>query len=212
MGTMINDQVVFTKMAENIRNAIVAERGLPDQVFQSVYNRFIFLEFDIFSGAEFWRLLQNLANFSGDSHIEMTLLDPDAISYFYNEFGSFGALRLSIRDSGENYFNALSTGPDASPVDALLHNSETIVWLSDSGKWAIWGERSFGVAVLALREDFKPTILAIAKLTDIGTKSADEALNSLVAPNFKGRIVPKSWASEFLNIYGKKLEPTPPEV
>ena len=75
----------------------------------------MFVEFDGFSGADSWSLLQWLTNASGDSHVEMTLLNPDARDYFYKEFGVFGALQLNVNNTGRDYFDSLSTCPASSP-------------------------------------------------------------------------------------------------
>ena len=66
------------------------------------------------------------------------------------EFGYYNWLRTSVDISGEDYVNALWTSPESSIADAIITNSNIVVWLSHSLEWAIWGDRELEICILGL--------------------------------------------------------------
>jgi len=67
---------------------------MPARVFRPGYGRFQFLEFDQFSNAGFWSLLQRLLNASQDASVNLMVVDPDPEQYFHQGFGHFGMVEF----------------------------------------------------------------------------------------------------------------------
>ena len=142
------DNAEWVRLSSQLRSVVLTDRRLPEPVFQPGYEDFHFMEFDTTIVGKFWLTLQRLMRRSGDEHCSLVVLDPHPVKHFFSDFGSYGALRLDIGNTTNDYYDALSAEPDGSPADALLYNSEAIVWVPDSLDWAIWGERSLGVAIV----------------------------------------------------------------
>jgi hypothetical protein len=198
---MIAERFTFDLLAERLKAAAVVSRRLPEQVFQAGYHRFFFIEFELFSGKEFWTLVQNLAAFAQDDRIAVTAIEPSAEDYFFKEFGVFGAIELDANVTPDRYFEELSSYPDSSPADALLHNSEVLAWFSKSMNWLIWGERSRSIAILGLREHLSTQMYSLANSAGVKLFSAEEALTNLISTTFIGYEVPMAWKQEFLANY-----------
>jgi len=128
----------FEKCWHLIESAIRPNKNLPEQVFSDQFSNYVFEEFDWAMTPDFWDgVLKKLAIASNDAEIIMAVLDPDPKDYFHRTFGEYNILKLSINISGQEYWNILKTGPEDSEADAILFNSETVIWLPLSMKWAI---------------------------------------------------------------------------
>lgn len=152
--------------------------------------------------AKFWDShIKPLMIASQDTHVLVAVLDPNPINYFYPTFGCYNFAKFPVSITGHDYWDTLQTDPKDSPADAMLFNSETVVWVPLSAKWAIWGERSFGTCVLAFEND------QIRLATDNITKtleSASFALESFVSYNFKNNIVPEEFFYSIMKNYPNK--------
>ena len=186
------------ELLEQLRSAAFTDRRLPDLVLGAMYRHFRFIEFDSTSGGPFWPVLKGLMCLSEDDHVNLVVLEPDPIKYFFAQFQSYGALRFDLSTSSDDYYEALSTGPTVSPADALLYNSEVVVWFPDSLKWIIWGERSVGLAVVGTRVDLNLPIETIIREAGFPVFSVDQALLDLVSPNFR--------EAEALEVFSRRLE------
>jgi hypothetical protein len=109
------------------------------------------------------------------------VLDPNPVEYFYKEFNYYNWMKLPVNLSPDEYLDVLELGPEESPADAVLYNSYTVIWLPPSMKWAIWGERSYGVCVLGIQDVNNGTgLLQILKTW----RSFDKTVLSWVELNF----------------------------
>jgi len=161
---MLTNPAEFRESFKLIRSAVNISSRLPGQVFQPGYGSYQFLEFDRFINGEFWAMLRQLMMYSQAPEVLLMVLDPDAESYFYRNFGRFGALRIPERFSTQQYVEALNTGPESSPADALAINSWVLVWAPPSVRWVIWGERESEILVLAYESGFNgPSAIALAE-------------------------------------------------
>jgi hypothetical protein len=90
----------------------------------------------------------------------------------------------------------LSVHPESSPADSFLANSEKVVWLPHSAMWAIWGKRSYGVCVLAVRNCMQIS----------SWHSVDWALRNCLPNNFKDHVVPDDFAARLRCNFGLQHE------
>ena len=77
----------------------------------------------------------------------MSVLDPEPISYFYKHFGKINSFCFGAGISPDEYKRLRLLDP-GNEVDAIQFNSETVAWIPDNDRWAIWGERSREIAVI----------------------------------------------------------------
>lgn len=144
---------------------------------------------------DFWNELEELIGLSGDPFAIMAVLDPHPVEYYYNEFSQYNWCILQEETTADEYWNMLEQGPGESPADAISINSEVVVWISSSMKWAIWGERSYGICVLGFID---------GDICDYECESwftMDQAITDLVSLNFKNYTVPKEIISKLMKHY-----------
>ncbi|WCK55593.1 hypothetical protein PP175_06515 [Aneurinibacillus sp. Ricciae_BoGa-3] len=136
-----------------VKKVFFVDNHLPNRVFQKDYKHFFFLEFYSAMDETFWDNLKQLAKLTNDKFVLMAVLNPDPLSYYFKEFNYFNWTKLPIELSSDDYMNILNLAPDESPADSIIDNSYTIVWISPSMEWAIWGERDNGVCVIGFKND-----------------------------------------------------------
>lgn len=176
----VRDTLVFADSMEMVERTFSTEEHIPSQVFRRGFNWFAFEEFDWSMSDGFWSFIQDLARSTGDASLLMAVLDPEPEHYFKKEFGYYNWADIPVSASSDDYWELLNSHPEDSPADSFLVNSERVIWLPRSAKWAVWGERSYGVCVLATRERMQ-----IGSWRDI-----DWALKYYFPNAFKDRIVP----------------------
>lgn len=201
MNDIVNDSDTMEKLLTVLGAGAVLRRRLPAPVFKFGYDQFRFLEFDETLSERFWKVLQNLARSSEDSHVNLVVLEPDPVDYFFKRFQRYGALRFEVNAGSTRYAEALETGPASSPADSLLYNSEVITWFPDSCGWLIWGERSRGLAVVSLRDDCTVALGDIFRDAGLPNVSVDEAAVSFISLNFDNTAALQQFARELEQNY-----------
>ena len=188
-----NDDFIKTK--ETLSNVFDINKRIPQQVFRNIFSNFLFEEFDWAMTPEFWNTIQQLSRASNDNHVIIATLDPDPQNYFYKEFAFYNWFKLPTTLSDINYYSILKEGPKESPVDALLYNTEVVIWCAPSMKWAIWGERSYGICILGFSKDSNVIV------PQGMWRSAHEALDDLIEANFKDQKIPKDFSDALILNY-----------
>lgn len=192
MSLFIRDSLVFEARRRRLEELLRSESGLPEQIFRKDFVWFAFEEFDWAMSADFWPEAQRLARGSNDSSVLMAVLDPSPSDYYKKEFGVYNWAELSIGLSSDDYWSLLNHHPKSSPADSVIANSEKIVWFPESGKWAVWGERSYGVCVLGAR----------AKLSLDSWHDVEWALQNYLPNCFREQVVPSDFARTLRLNYG----------
>jgi hypothetical protein len=192
---IVQEEKEFKKFYTLVNQIFNDGLRLPNQVFQHFFNRFMFEEFDWAMSADFWNTLLQLATESLDSYILMAVIEPNPVDYFYNEFGYYSWFKLPVNISTDDYWDILSLEPEGSPADALLFNSDVVVWVPPSKKWAIWGERSHGICILATSND---------QFQLASWRSVDEALKEIVPLHYANQKVPRDFAESLRINYSQK--------
>jgi hypothetical protein len=188
----LDDLDTFNKQKRNVEACCCIGKSLPERVFNESLSCFRFEEFDWAMSAEFWPSVQRLCQRSGDASILIAVLEPDPLNYYRKEFGYFNWAELPIVASSDDYWTLIKHSPDESPADSLLANSEKVVWLPPSKKWAIWGERRFEVCVLGSQG---PTALD-------SWNNLEWALETGMPNAFAHRILPAGFEEQLRQNYG----------
>jgi hypothetical protein len=197
----------FEKAHNLIKSVFNINQRLPEQVFNENFTNFTCEEVYFALSRNFWETLQQLARISNDTHIIIALLDPDPVSYFFKEFGYYNWFKLPVTSTAEEYKQLLWLAPQDSSADAMIFNSEVVVWVPLSGKWAVWTERSCDICILGFAD--KDCVLLDASL--IGRwRPAHEGLEELLALGYKDQQVPKESADAFMENYSNnRLKASP---
>ncbi|KWZ65249.1 hypothetical protein [Bacillus altitudinis] len=150
----------FRSYQSLVENVFYQNEHLPQQVFQKNFDCFLFQEFDWALSDEVLTTIKKLSVLTQDKDFLTAVLKPDPVEYYMKEFGYYNWLRTSVDISGDDYVNALWTSPESSIADAIITNSNIVVWLSHSLEWAIWGDRELEICILGLASKKAPkTIL-----------------------------------------------------
>ncbi|MDE8564824.1 hypothetical protein PNH38_13220 [Anoxybacillus rupiensis] len=199
----VREKKEFNKLIGMASNTFYIENRLPKQVFREQFNNFLFEEFDWTMDKDFWRTIQQLSRQTKDNYVLTAVLDPSPVEYFYKEFNYYNWMKLPVNLSPDEYLDVLELGPEESPADAVLYNSYTVIWLPPSMKWAIWGERSYGVCVLGLQDvNNSADLLPILK----NWRSIDETVLSWVGLNFVNQQLPQEIADIFFLNYSNGVK------
>ncbi len=188
----------FKRIYDYINCIFNIGKALPEQVFNDKFSNFMFEEFDWTMSGEFWDEIKTLAVKFNDNQIYMLVLDPDQVNYFCKEFNYFNCIKLPISLEKKEYIEALESAPEGSPADAILYNSFTVVWTSPSMRWGIWGQRDYGISIIAFNKDLDSNDF----LPYLNTwKSVDDAINGWMTLEFKDKIVPQKFKEPFCKNY-----------
>lgn len=193
---LIQDKKSFREALELVNKTFNCNQRFPDQVFKVPFQRIVVLDFDYVMSKSFWNEIEIFMELIGDSSIIMAVLDPNPVDYYYKEFSHYNWCILEKETRADEYWSVLEQGPEESPADAILFNSEVIVWQSSSMKWAIWGERSYGICVLGFNKSEFGDYESESWLT------MNQAVHDLISLNFKEYKVPNEIILKLQNLYG----------
>lgn len=197
----ITKEADFKEIDTLVRKVFLLEGDIPDQVFNPPFDNFLFQEFDWALTPNFWdSAIQPFSLALEDAYVVVAVLEPNPVNYFYQNFGYYNWFKYPPTINGRDYWKILEKGPKESPADALLFNSETIVWLPASLKWAVWGNRSYGLCIIAFQDnETKIKLTSFLK----SWKSAAVALNSFIGVNFQERKIPLEFRDSFMQNYSE---------
>ncbi|MGE3540687.1 MAG: hypothetical protein AB7N91_25015 [Candidatus Tectimicrobiota bacterium] len=193
----VQSQEAFERSLSLLNIAFNPKKRIPEQVFRYPFAEFAFAEFDWVMSADFWKSLKKSHLNIDEELLLVAVLEPDPCRYFYEVFGYYNFFKLSLNSSSDDYWAALQEGPENSPADAMLYNSEVIVWVPESLKWAIWGERSVGVCAIG----FDKLSIIDREALSREWMPAGVALADVIPANFRGRKVPQEFAETLSSNY-----------
>ncbi|MCG5026819.1 MULTISPECIES: hypothetical protein [Geobacillus] len=184
----VREKREFYQLYRTVNDVFFLENRLPKQVFREPFRYFWFEEFDWTMDGDFWTVIQQLSKKMKDEYILTAVLDPHPVEYFYEEFGYYNWVKPPVHLTSDQYVNVLELGPKESPADAMLYNSYTVIWLPSSMKWAIWGDRNYGICILGLRDaNHRVDAWPIVKTW----RPMDQTVLSWVALNFANQQLPQ---------------------
>ncbi|WP_243521918.1 hypothetical protein [Bacillus pseudomycoides] len=198
-STFIRNLQEFKKFEKLLNRVFYTKRELPEQVFRKNFGNYMFEQIDLAMSDEFWDTIQILARKTQDDYILCAVLDPRPLEYYYKEFGYFNWVKLPINLTADEYLDILNIEPDSSPADSIMSNSFTITWLSPSMKWAIWGDRSYEVCVLAFKD--QNNVSEILPQLKTWRFVEDGAVSDWIEMGFRGFTIPKEIADTLKNNY-----------
>jgi hypothetical protein len=149
---VVSEEKDFSLIEFGIDRAIDRSKVFPDRVFRGTLKYFLFITFDELFMTMFFNHIKEYLSKIGESDFWLVTIEPDPRRYFAHNFKFYGAFEFSRSDDEKDYVSALSGFPEESPADALMHNSNSLIILSSSNKWAIFGNRDADIAVCAFSD------------------------------------------------------------
>lgn len=180
----------------------VTERSLrtgqrfPQQVFSRLPLTFYALAFEDLLSSDFNPIADHLASVYGDSCIAAMSVEPAAEDY-WGWHGIYGAFSLEMPGELDHYAKQLAFNLGSTRIVAhqLVFSSLVFCLAGSSGRWACWGERDHGVAILGVPLGTQGMDLYEDLMT------ATDALEAFVA-FMHGGVVLGDFADEFIHSYG----------
>ena len=191
--SFISDPRLFAERKAKLEHCCCIENQLPAQVFSEKFKCFGFEEFDWAMSVDFWPALQNLMRKSRDESLLIGVLEPNPVDYYKKEFACYNWAIISSTSTAEEYWTLLNHHPEESPADSILSNSERVVWAAQSGAWAVWGERSLEICVLACADI---TLAGFASWHDV-----DWVLRNILPDCFRDGVVPADFTKQLRDHY-----------
>lgn len=149
---VISTEKEYDPVATGTERILNKTNVLPENVFRKTLKFFLFITFDELLMPLFFNHLKRYLLNVGESSFWVTAIDPDPKLYFGANFEFFGAIEFTDSDTGEDYLAALNNHPGDSPADALAHNSNLLMFFSQTHKWAVYGDRGADIAICAFAD------------------------------------------------------------
>lgn len=153
MLRMVSDKGEFQTYKLAITEIIDKRKQLPNQIFNHLYKNYLFITFDEILMADFFKKIKEYAHLAKDSDFWLSVIDPDPEEYFFQHFKRYSILVFNEESTEKQFISALTTFPKENLADSIMHNSNTILVSSSSGKWAIFGDRELDIGICAFTDD-----------------------------------------------------------
>ena len=129
----------------SIDRVIDRSKILPDRVFRSAFKYFLFITFDDLHMDLFFNHIKQYLISVGEPAFWLATIYPDPRSYYFYHFGFYGTFEFLSSDNEDDYISALNYPKDS--ADALMYNSDLLIALSSSNKWAVFSSRDDDIAI-----------------------------------------------------------------
>lgn len=151
----------FSEVIDKVDRLVDSSTSLPNYVFKEGFKTFLFLTFDEIFLKMFYERIVKFNDKNNDRSWWIAVLDPDPVSYFYENFKSYACVEFSRGDDSKVFVEALNFSPGGSSPDAIIHNSNSLAVLSEAGDWVIFGDRDSEIAVCAFKDKKKGEIFEV---------------------------------------------------
>lgn len=108
-------------------------------------------EFTRLLGVDFVPVFQALARAHGDDGIAAAVVEP-AKSYYEQHYGFLPAFTVGAQDLEDGYWEGLTYSPSGDPTGEIGVSADVIAVVGLSRRWAVWGQRSWELALLWTEE------------------------------------------------------------
>lgn len=151
----------YKELMEKINQCFLLNEKLPNKVFKKPYNKFLCEESDLIRYDRFWENVKTLSNLSNDNNVIFGVLNPSPKSYYYHYFGYYSIAKLSVDIKNEEFSNLIEYAPENNEADSIFFNSNIIICIPLSKKWAIYADRDFEICILAFDEAYEEELKSL---------------------------------------------------
>lgn len=147
----LNEPSEYALNRKSVSKIIRCHTAFPDRVFTDHFGHFQFITFDEILMRQFLLNTRAFLQAIDECTFQFSVIDPDPKQYYFKH-SKYSVLNISSTDTDEDYMAALNAGPDDSPADALMHNTNSVLLHSSSCCWAVYAEQELGVGVCAFTD------------------------------------------------------------
>lgn|GEM_PF-776850 len=136
----------FQRILDSVGRCVELESRLPAWPFTAPTGYVSACEYDDAIEGPFGPVLRSLADTYGDRQVSLVVLDPSP-QYYRDNYGSYPAFSIAV-ERLVSYWDVVAYEPGDDPTGAVIFTANTVAIVGDSGKWAVWEERWWGIALL----------------------------------------------------------------
>lgn len=165
----------FKRILRTIERSLRCDFRLPDWPFVAATGNADMCQFSLAVEGPFGAVLQELVGVYGDANISFAVLDPSP-EYYRKYYGSYPAFTTPGEAIAEAFWGSVSYEPEGDPTGSVAYTANVVAIAGDSGSWAVWGERSWDIAIVlssrrsgpwkSVGVDFVPAVNALADFTE----------------------------------------------
>lgn len=137
----------FAAISATVTTVVDPSARLPDIPFRPDGGRVAVGEFTSLLGVDFVSVFRALANVHGDETFSVLMVEPTASS-FAVDHGFFPAFTVATDRAEDAYWDGLTFSPSGDPTDEIAESADVIAIVGANQGWAIWGQRSWGLALV----------------------------------------------------------------
>ncbi len=193
----------YPKVEEILQSVFHVARRLPEYVFKKRHRFTLVAACEHMMSEGLITILHDRRFCRPADTILMSVLDPDPIAYFYRLYGKINSLLFAAGISEREYDDLRSLDPGA-PTDALQFHADTLVWIPDNGRWAIWIERrEREIAIVGVDDPAQADFL----VNEVGYWiDAETALEHFASAPYRDHKAPEDFARALIENYGSRKD------
>lgn len=149
----LTDSNIFRQHQAIIESLVIRDRRLPEQVLKKPLSHFTFIDADGILLRSFFERIKSFLSKIGGKRCYLMVIEPDPVSYFFENFRKYPVIEMSIDDTADEYLRIIQEDPGDSPADAVAYNGRILLLYSDSAKWIVYADRDLGLAVIGVVEE-----------------------------------------------------------
>lgn len=191
----------YERIVADVGQHIDLDSRLPDWPFTAPTGYVNFCEYDDAIQGPFGPVLQALTAEYGDRSVSFTVLEPSPTAYFFHYFGSYPAFSIPPALLSE-YWDVVSHRPGGDPTGAVTDIADTVAIVGDGGRWAVWGERRWGLALVLTEREEGPWTRAGLDFVNV-----HDALDWFTEPPYKTPLDPAAREAFLANVRSRGSGP-----
>lgn len=137
----------FTELLDEAGSLVDISRRLPELPFHAPGGTVRVAQFERLLGTGFVPVLTGLADEHGDTTVTLLVIEPH-YSYYEAEYSHLPAIRLDRAEIAERYWEGIAHEPSGDPTGAIAYTGNVIVIFGSTRRWAIWGQRDWGLVLV----------------------------------------------------------------
>lgn len=157
------DEAEHAEFRSTVLAQVDEQAGFPAWPFRDKRGYATVFEFDVVIGGDFGGPLDQLARFYGDTDITVLAISP-SLETFRIADGRYPSFRIDADLVAEGYGWMMVTPSIGATNAPLIDMADVLAITGSTGKWAVYTQRDWEVAVLVTPDEFGPWLTTGVKV------------------------------------------------
>lgn len=176
------DQDSFEQILQSLTPVLEPDLRLPDWPFKIPVGSADICQYGLAIAGSFGPVMQALVDEHADDSVSLVSFEPTPVSY-REGYGRYAAFTTSAQSIAETFWELVNFEPDDEFAGSVTDISNVVGIVGSSGKWAVWAERWWDVAIVVSHQTGGAWLSA-----GVDFASAEEALHDFIEPEFEGAL------------------------